>query len=214
MLQGERDGEHDVPLGALEHAVAVGEPALARRSSSDDVAGGPVQRADPADALRDLLAVGADVLDGRGADPAGDAGQGLDAGVAPRRRRSATTWSQSTPRLDLQGVLAERRATASPRVATCSTVPSKPSSATTRLLPPPRTSSGSPRASAVADDVDDLRVGLGVDQAAGRAAQAQRGEVRERDVVCSSTRLGRCRGGQVDDRLGPAEHLRAAVRWR
>ena len=35
-----------------------------------------------------------------------------------------------------------------PRVATWTTVPGKPASATTRLLPPPRTSSGSPRSSA------------------------------------------------------------------
>ena len=86
-----------------------------------------------------------------------------------------------------------------PRVATSTTRPSKPSSATTRLLPPPSTSTGLPAASASADRVDQL--GLG-----GGPHPRGPGPPRRR-VVWSRSRTGRPQ--RTDDGPGHAEHLRA-----
>ena len=108
VLEGERHGQHDVPVGPLEHAVAVAEAAL-RRAQQDDVVGAAVQGADPADGLGDLLAVGADVLDRGGADAAGDAGERLEPGVPLVDRVAATTWSQSTPASTCSACSAQRR---------------------------------------------------------------------------------------------------------
>ena len=84
-FEPERHTQHDVLVVALEPAVPVGEPAVLR-SHADDLAGGPLEHAHRGDGLRDLLPVGADVLDRGGADQAGDAGQGLDAGQPVRDR--------------------------------------------------------------------------------------------------------------------------------
>jgi len=58
----------------------------------------------------------------------------------------ATTPSQSSPAATVTVPGSGPRLTS--LIATWTTVPSNPSSATTRLLPPPRISKGSPRASA------------------------------------------------------------------
>ena len=94
-------GEHDALAGrALERARAVAEPALRGRQLRH-LAGAAVEHAHRGDRLGDLLAVGADVLDRRGADRARDAGQALDADQAvgdgagherrPRTRRRRPT---------------------------------------------------------------------------------------------------------------------------
>ena len=90
-LERERDREHDPAPGvALERARAVGEAAVGGRELGD-LAGRAVERAHGRDRLGDLLAVGADVLDRRRADRAGDARQALDAreplGDAARHER-------------------------------------------------------------------------------------------------------------------------------
>jgi hypothetical protein len=68
-------------LAALERAVAVTE-AAAGGVEGDGGAGDAVDGAHLDDGLGDLLAVGADVLDRRRADVAGDAGEALEAGPA------------------------------------------------------------------------------------------------------------------------------------
>ena len=85
------DREHDPAAGrALEHARAVREAAVGGGELLDR-AGVAVIDAHGDDRVRDLLPVGADVLDRGGADRAGDAGQALDAGAArPPRSRPRT----------------------------------------------------------------------------------------------------------------------------
>ena len=73
--------EEAAALGGVEDAGAVGEAALGRGEEAEGK-GFEVEGVDERDGLRDLLAVGADVLDGGGADGAGDAGETLDAGKA------------------------------------------------------------------------------------------------------------------------------------
>ena len=73
-------------------------------------------------------------------------------------------------------------------MATCTTVPGKPSSATTRLLPPPSTSSGSPRSIGGPDRGDDLRRRCRHHEAPGRAAEPQRGVAG--DGTCYRVRAG------------------------
>ena len=82
----ERDVEDDEPAGLpLEPAVAVGEPALGRRQRALVLLGSVVDP-DGGDRLRDLLAVGADVLHRRRAGRARDARQRLDRRPARARR--------------------------------------------------------------------------------------------------------------------------------
>jgi hypothetical protein len=79
-VQGERDVQDDEPARlALEPAVAVGEPALLRRQRALGLLPAVVH-AHRGDRLSDLLAVGPDVLDGRRAGGARDAGERLDPG--------------------------------------------------------------------------------------------------------------------------------------
>ena len=80
-VEAEGDGGDDVAVavGGVEDAAAVGEVAVGGREG-DEGEGFAVEGADVGDGLGDLLTVGADVLDGRAADEAGDAGEALDAG--------------------------------------------------------------------------------------------------------------------------------------
>ena len=91
------------------------------------LAGRAVQRAHADDDVGDLLAVGADVLDRRRADAARDARQRLDAGQpVARRRRPRARPSPRRPRRRAGRARRRRAAAATPRVATRTTVPSKP----------------------------------------------------------------------------------------
>ena len=84
--QREGDVEDDEPAGLpLEPAVAVGEAALGRGQRALGLLRAVVD-ADGGDRLRDLLAVGADVLHRRRAGRPGDARQRLHAGQPVRRR--------------------------------------------------------------------------------------------------------------------------------
>ena len=75
----ERDVQDDVPSGiGLEPGGAVAEPAVGVGEGADALERA-VPDPDRGDGLRDLLPVGADVLDRRRADPSGDAGERLDA---------------------------------------------------------------------------------------------------------------------------------------
>src|SRR5688572_27641350 len=62
----------------------------------------------------------------------------------PRATQSATVSSQDSPAPAVRSVSVPSRACSRPRTSTCTTRPSKPASAITRLLPPPRTNSGAP----------------------------------------------------------------------
>src|SRR5688572_10591770 len=62
----------------------------------------------------------------------------------PRATQSATVSSQDSPAPAVTSVSAPSCACSRPRTSTCTTSPSKPASAITRLLPPPRTNSGVP----------------------------------------------------------------------
>ena len=70
-----------VALGGVEDAVAIAE-AAGRARQCDEGEGFKIEGAHGVDGLGDLLAVGADVLDGGAADGAGDAGEALDAADA------------------------------------------------------------------------------------------------------------------------------------
>ena len=136
--------EHDVPVVGLEQRAAVGEAALPHREGADPLLA-PVPGAHRADRLGHLLAVGTDVLHRRGPGRAGDAGQRLDAdpalgdGPARRRRpRARPRRPAATSRCRCPRRPPRRRGS-----ATWTTVPSKPSSLTSRLDPPATTSSGS-----------------------------------------------------------------------
>src|ERR1022692_947862 len=67
---------------------------------------------------------------------------------SPPRTHQSTTVSQFSPAATRTATRSPSGAAAMPRGATRTTVPGKPASATTRLLPPPRTNTGSPRWSA------------------------------------------------------------------
>ena len=202
VLQGERDGEHDVPLRPLEDAVPVGELALraaraARRRRWCGPARAPSRRSGRSPGRRRRCSGWGPRRPGRGCRRAPRCRR------TPRSTASATTWSQSTPASTCRACAASG-ADAKPRVATCSTVPSKPSSATTRLLPPPRTSSGSSRASA-------SRTRRRPPPSVSATTSRRAGPPRRRVVspasgtsLRSSTPLR-----QDDDGLGAAEHLRA-----
>ena len=74
----ELDGDDDITVrGALEDAVAIGECAVAA-CQADDFAAHAVEGFDDVDVLAHLDAIGADVLDGRGADGTGDQGEVLE----------------------------------------------------------------------------------------------------------------------------------------
>ena len=91
---------------------------------------------------RHLLPVGADVLDRRAAGAAGNARQTFEAREPVRDRRGHHVVPR-LPRPDAhQHVSVAPLRKSTPSIATCSTRPSKPSSAMTRLLPPPSTNSG------------------------------------------------------------------------
>src|SRR4051794_19384509 len=67
----------------------------------------------------------------------------------PRRTASSTNGSHGSPAATLTEAPAQAScSTSTPRVSTRTTVPSKPASETTRLLPPPSTSTGRPATSA------------------------------------------------------------------
>ena len=80
-VEPEVDAVDDVAAGfvGVETAGAVAE-VTGGIGELDEGVGSSIVGVDGGDGLRDLLAVGADVLDGRSADGAGDAGEALDAG--------------------------------------------------------------------------------------------------------------------------------------
>ncbi len=107
-LELERHGEDDpAARGALERARAVGEAARLGPEVGDGVALA-VEHADRADRLGHLLAVGADVLDGRRPDRARDAGEALDARQAVRDG-ARDEGVPRLARLDLEADAAGRR---------------------------------------------------------------------------------------------------------
>jgi len=65
-------------VGGVEAAAAVAEGAVGG-GEGDELERVKVEGADVGDGVGDLLAVGADVLDGRAADSAGDTGEAFDA---------------------------------------------------------------------------------------------------------------------------------------
>ena len=139
--------------GALEQAGPVAEAALAA-AHRDDGACRPVEHRHRRDRRRYLLAVGADVLDRRRARQARDSRQALDPGELLRDR----PLDEAIPVL-ASGDGDQRPARPSPGrpgrwSRPAGTVPGKPSSQTTRLLPPPSTSSGLPDASTCAHGRD------------------------------------------------------------
>jgi len=79
-IEGEVDAREDVAVavGGVEDAVAVGEVAGVV-GEVDESRGVEIKGVDALDGLGDLLTVGSYVLDGRGTDEAGDAGETLDA---------------------------------------------------------------------------------------------------------------------------------------
>lgn len=83
LLEPEVHAEHQVPVGVLEDAVAVGEPAFGRGPVADLV-GLAVPHLHRRDGLRDLLAVRAHVLDRRRTGRTGNAAQALHAREAVR----------------------------------------------------------------------------------------------------------------------------------
>ena len=171
------------PRGPVaEAAVGVGERAHAVERAVPDPHG--------RDGLRDLLAVGADVLDRRRADPARDARQRLDADPAALDGEAHEVVPGLTGR-DLDEHAAARGVVGdSGRVDPGSRprppVPSKPSSATTRLLPPPTTSTAAGRV----QRRGHLGLGRGRDPLARRTAEPQGGVVGERQAQARTTALG------------------------
>ena len=180
MRERERDRQHDVARRALEDAVPVAEAALAG-AEHDDVAGAAVERPHPADRLGHLLAVGADVLDRCGTDPAGDAGQRLDAGqVLLDGQRDQMVPVDAG--LDLQGVLGPD-GDGDPAGGDLQDGAGEARVAHHQVAAAAQHQQRLPPTVGVPDDVDDLGVGLRGHQPPGRAAQPQGGEVREGDVV-------------------------------
>ncbi len=144
-VQGEIDAGDDVavPVGGVEDAAAIAEGALVRRQVHE-AESLKIECMNVADGRRDLLAVGADVLDGGAAGEAGDAGETLDAGEAllageaderdpSRDRRRPAWWSRPCDSAGTSSVLRARWRTR----------PGKPrSSGTRRLDPPPSANTG------------------------------------------------------------------------
>ncbi len=153
--QREAHGEHDPAAGrGLQDAVPVGEAEVGQL---DDLAGGAV--AAPARRRRSARRPGRT----RRCSARGCRRPGRGCRTAPRRRparrRRRARRRTPTPRRRRRSAARGRRPARRPgraprRAAPC---PATPSSGSTTLLPPPRTSSGSPAASHAADDVDDGR---------------------------------------------------------
>src|SRR6476469_9487017 len=112
----------------------------------------------------------------------------------PRSTASATTSSHRSPAATVtvtpeqDGPAPGSSSVTRPRVATLTTVPGKPASATTRLLPPARTRTGWPASSA----------------AVTASIHSRAGPPRRREV-CDR------RSSATHDCLGHAEHLLAAA---
>src|ERR1039457_502867 len=169
----------DLASAALEGAGPVAEPAVPP-GQLDHLAAGPVVRMDQGDGLGDLLAVGADVLDGRGPGQARDAGQALQPGqppghagghhrvpVLPRRHshRHPAARDGVLPADPLGGHVDHRAGEAvvgDHQIASAAEDQQRPGSLV-----------------GGADLGDDLLVGPGLDDPAGRPAQPDRGELRE-----------------------------------
>ena len=157
------------PGVALEGARAVGEAAAARRGSSRTSPSRRSSTRTETTVVGDLLAVGADVLDRRRADRAGDAREASTPARPPRRSGRRTGPTARPPAA--AGPTPSRAST--PRVAMRTTAPGKPSSATTTLLPPASDEQRLAGRVGVAHGGDDLRLVGARDEAAGRAAEAQ-----------------------------------------
>src|SRR5215469_381075 len=126
----------------------------------------------------------------------------------PSATQPATTASQSSPAATVSSTASRPFPSApgppapgppapssrTPFVAMRTTVPGKPASATTRLLPPPRTSSGSPRSSAVRP------ASTTCSRASARGTGA-----RSPAVMCCRTRAPW--SGQAHDRAGAGQYL-------
>src|SRR6185369_7721017 len=173
--QPERDAQHDEPPGAAEPAGPVAEIAPLVRYLMD-VAGHPVVDPHRRDRLGDFLAVGADVLDRGGPGEPGDAGQALEAGQplghAPGDHRVPV----------LAGRHGQRARSAVPADAARRDLDH---GAVEPLV-------GDDKVAAAAQDqqrlaghvggphrVDELVLGSGPDEAAGWAAEADRGVIRQ-----------------------------------
>ena len=130
---------------ALERARAVAERRSPRARASQTSPVAAIEHADGDDRLGDLLPVGADVLDRRGAHRPGDAGQSTRRRRARASTQRATRSSHGSPAatLDARRPVARRRR-AWRRGRPC---PSKPASATTTLLPPGEQRATAPAAS-------------------------------------------------------------------
>ena len=133
--------------------------------------------------------------------------------LQPRSTVRATKGSHGSPAATV--VTAPEQAATSwltPVVATATTVPSKPSSPTSRFDPPPSTSTGSPAASSARDDLDEPLGRGDLHEVPRRAPDAQGGAVGERDAVADRQPAedgGRHAGVRADDDPGGAQHLLA-----
>src|ERR1700734_1702378 len=109
-----------------------------------------------------------------------------------------TTPSQGSPAATVTVVAS----IAIPRVATCTTAPGKPSSATTRLLPPPRISSGPSHL--VTAEISSSSLVAVTNSAAGPP----------RPSVVWSASFTLLASNQADDGAGPGQHLGAVLACR
>jgi hypothetical protein len=167
-VQRERHAQDDERARlALEAAGAIGEVALLGRQV-DDLAAAAVQRPDRDDGVAHLLAVGADVLDRRRPDRAGNAREALDPGQALGDR----VRDEPVPRLagrDVQDVavaLDPAREDPDDRA--------REAGVADHDVRPARE-----QQHVVADGGQQLVVGAGLDQTAGGAAEAQRRVIRQ-----------------------------------
>src|SRR5690348_12542377 len=117
----------------------------------------------------------------------------------PSATLRATMASQSSPAATVSTPGPPSRLT--PRVATWITVPSKPSSETTRLLPPPRISTGSPVASA--DRTASMSSSSVPARTKPRAGPPRRSVVKSASLIGTASR-------EADDGAGARQHLRIA----
>jgi hypothetical protein len=159
--------------------VPVGELAV-RVVEQHHVTGRPVQHTHPGEGLREVLAVGTDVLDRSGTDLAWDAGEGFDPGVALLHRERHCVVPV-VPGRELQRVLGEW----SRRHAAGRDLQDGPVEAGVRgdeVAAGAQDQQRLPAGIRGTHHVDDLVVGLGDQQATCRAADAQGREPREGDV--------------------------------
>jgi hypothetical protein len=183
-MQAEAHVRDDVAVGfilvqrAVEEALAVAKAALGARDI-DEFAGLTVQGADGFDGLRDLLTVGADVLDWAFRPPS----RGCRRGTRCRPCESESAWStkasQGSPAATSKMPLAV--CCRMPRSAMCRTRPAKPPSRTSRLLPPPRTKSGRLRSRAHATAATMSSSVVAVAKIPRWSADAEGGERGERN---------------------------------